>query len=128
MFSSGLFRSLQQGHSISCPDLLIAMDYCEELLQEIDITSFLLTLCNHVRSFCEHHQHLPTTLEGEAKQASRARGVLVSVSRWEDCFCSRKFERIVDLGHSGNPMVPWKDSINLQEFFPLAKGISRVHP
>ncbi|KAL8178838.1 UNVERIFIED_CONTAM: hypothetical protein K2H54_057144 [Gekko kuhli] len=50
-YVKGLFQSLQQGHSISCPDLLIAVDYCEELLQEIDITSFLLTLCSHVRSF-----------------------------------------------------------------------------
>ncbi|XP_061488640.1 KICSTOR complex protein SZT2 isoform X3 [Rhineura floridana] len=82
-YVKGLFQSLQQGHSISGPDLLIAMDYCEELLQEIDITSFLLTLCNHVRSFCERHQHLPTSLVGEAVQASRARGVLVSVSSAE---------------------------------------------
>ncbi|XP_028589593.2 KICSTOR complex protein SZT2 isoform X5 [Podarcis muralis] len=82
-YVKGLFQSLQQGHSISCPDLLIAMDYCEELLQEIDITSFLLTLCNHVRSFCERHQHLPTNLEGELAQAPRARGVLVSVSSAE---------------------------------------------
>ncbi|KAL7985176.1 hypothetical protein Chor_003746 [Crotalus horridus] len=43
-YVKGLFRSLQQGHNISSPDLLIAMDYCEELLQEIDITRFLLTL------------------------------------------------------------------------------------
>ncbi|XP_053101403.1 KICSTOR complex protein SZT2 isoform X3 [Hemicordylus capensis] len=82
-YVKGLFRSLQQGHSISCSDLLIAMDYCEELLQEIDITSFLLTLCNHVRSFCERHQHLPTRLEGEVMHASKVRGVLVSVSSTE---------------------------------------------
>ncbi|XP_066481411.1 KICSTOR complex protein SZT2 isoform X2 [Tiliqua scincoides] len=82
-YVKGLFRSLQQGHSISSPDLLIAMDYCEELLQEIDITSFLLTLCNHVRSFCERHQHLPTSLEREAAQASQTRGVLVSASSVE---------------------------------------------
>jgi hypothetical protein len=29
------------------------MDYCEESLQEIDITSFLQTLCGHVRDFQE---------------------------------------------------------------------------
>ncbi|XP_044298732.1 KICSTOR complex protein SZT2 isoform X1 [Varanus komodoensis] len=79
-YVKGLFRSLQQGYNISCPDLLIAMDYCEELLQEIDITSFLLTLCNHVRSFCERHQHLPTSIGGEVTQASQRQGVLVSVS------------------------------------------------
>ncbi|XP_042318948.1 KICSTOR complex protein SZT2 isoform X3 [Sceloporus undulatus] len=82
-YVKGLFRSLQQGHNISCPDLLIAMDYCEELLQEIDITSFLLTLCNHVRSFCEHHQHLLINLDGEVVQTSQTQDVLVSVSSVE---------------------------------------------
>nr|XP_045004873.1 KICSTOR complex protein SZT2 isoform X1 [Jaculus jaculus] len=43
----GLFRSLQQAQSVTCQDLLIAVDACEELLQEIDITSFLLALCGH---------------------------------------------------------------------------------
>lgn len=32
----------------------MAMDYCEESLQEIDITSFLQTLCGHIRVFREH--------------------------------------------------------------------------
>ncbi|XP_048353115.1 KICSTOR complex protein SZT2 isoform X1 [Sphaerodactylus townsendi] len=82
-YVKGLFRSLQQGHQISCPDLLIAVDYCEELLQEIDITSFLLTLCSHARFFCERHHHLPTSLERETTQACQVRGVLVSVSSAE---------------------------------------------
>ncbi|XP_069843557.1 KICSTOR complex protein SZT2 isoform X3 [Dipodomys merriami] len=43
----GLFRSLQQAQSVTCQDLLTAVDACEELLQEIDITSFLLALCGH---------------------------------------------------------------------------------
>ncbi|KAH0618709.1 hypothetical protein JD844_018144 [Phrynosoma platyrhinos] len=82
-YVKGLFRSLQQGHNIGCPDLLIAMDYCEELLQEIDITSFLLTLCNHVRSFCEHQHYLLINLEGEVVQTSQIQDVLVSVSSAE---------------------------------------------
>lgn len=67
------------------------MDYCEELLQEIDITNFLLTVCSHVRSFRESHQHFrmhPKTasfqvgsVEQEEEQSSRERGVLVSESR-----------------------------------------------
>uniref|UniRef100_A0A3B3SQP0 SZT2 subunit of KICSTOR complex n=1 Tax=Paramormyrops kingsleyae TaxID=1676925 RepID=A0A3B3SQP0_9TELE len=36
-------------------DVLTAMDYCEESLQEIDITSFLQTLCGHVHLFREQH-------------------------------------------------------------------------
>ena len=32
----------------------MAMDYCEESLQEIDVTSFLHTLCGHIRVFREH--------------------------------------------------------------------------
>ncbi|XP_069560041.1 KICSTOR complex protein SZT2-like [Brachyistius frenatus] len=50
----GVYRSLQQSYSISSPDVLMAMDYCEESLQEIDITSFLQTLCGHIRVFREH--------------------------------------------------------------------------
>lgn len=89
--SLGLFKSLQQSHSISSQDLLTAMDYCEELLQEIDITNFLLTVCSHVRSFRESHQHFCThsktasfqvgSIEQEEEQNSRERGVLVSESR-----------------------------------------------
>lgn len=52
--SSGVYRSLQQSYSISSQDVLMAMDYCEESLQEIDITSFLHTLCGHIRVFREH--------------------------------------------------------------------------
>lgn len=47
--SSGLFRSLQQAQSVTSQDLLIAVDACEELLQEVDITPFLLALCGHIR-------------------------------------------------------------------------------
>ncbi|XP_061593384.1 KICSTOR complex protein SZT2 isoform X2 [Cololabis saira] len=49
----GVYRSLQQSYSISSQDVLLAMDYCEESLQEIDITSFLQTLCGHIRVFRE---------------------------------------------------------------------------
>ncbi|XP_045562249.1 KICSTOR complex protein SZT2 isoform X4 [Salmo salar] len=54
-YVTGVYRSLQQSHSISSQDLLTAMDYCEESLQEIDITSFLQTLCGHIRVFRERH-------------------------------------------------------------------------
>ncbi|XP_010780650.1 protein SZT2, partial [Notothenia coriiceps] len=50
----GVYRSLQQAYSISSQDLLMAMDYCEESLQEIDVTAFLHTLCGHIRVFREH--------------------------------------------------------------------------
>ncbi|XP_066232164.1 KICSTOR complex protein SZT2 isoform X4 [Saccopteryx leptura] len=45
----GLFRSLQQAQSVPSQDLLMAVDACEELLQEVDITPFLLALCGHAR-------------------------------------------------------------------------------
>ncbi|TNN77457.1 Protein SZT2 [Liparis tanakae] len=50
----GVYRSLQQSYSVSSQDVLMAMDYCEESLQEIDVTSFLQTLCGHIRVFREH--------------------------------------------------------------------------
>ncbi|XP_044217594.1 KICSTOR complex protein SZT2 isoform X5 [Thunnus albacares] len=53
-YVKGVYRSLQQSYNISSQDVLMAMDYCEESLQEIDITSFLQTLCGHIRVFREH--------------------------------------------------------------------------
>ncbi|XP_026201911.1 KICSTOR complex protein SZT2 isoform X2 [Anabas testudineus] len=55
-YVKGVYRSLQQSYSISSLDVLIAMDYCEESLQEIDITSFLQILCGHIRVFREHSE------------------------------------------------------------------------
>ncbi|XP_051929765.1 KICSTOR complex protein SZT2 isoform X2 [Hippocampus zosterae] len=55
-FAKGVYRSLQQSLSISSQDVLMAMDYCEESLQEIDITAFLQTLCGHIRVFRENGQ------------------------------------------------------------------------
>ncbi|XP_036427345.1 KICSTOR complex protein SZT2 isoform X5 [Colossoma macropomum] len=52
----GVYRSLQQSYNVSSQDVLTAMDYCEESLQEIDITSFLQTLCGHIRTFRERHE------------------------------------------------------------------------
>ncbi|XP_070687668.1 KICSTOR complex protein SZT2 [Pempheris klunzingeri] len=52
-YVKGVYRSLQQSYKISSQDVLMAMDYCEESLQEIDITSFLQTLCGHIRVFRE---------------------------------------------------------------------------
>uniref|UniRef100_A0A7N8XHG3 SZT2 subunit of KICSTOR complex n=1 Tax=Mastacembelus armatus TaxID=205130 RepID=A0A7N8XHG3_9TELE len=53
-YVKGMYRSLQQSYSISSQDVLMAMDYCEESLQEIDVTSFLQTLCGHIRVFRDH--------------------------------------------------------------------------
>ncbi|XP_054872770.1 KICSTOR complex protein SZT2 isoform X6 [Amphiprion ocellaris] len=53
-YVKGVYRSLQQSYNVSSQDVLMAMDYCEESLQEIDITSFLGTLCGHIRVFREH--------------------------------------------------------------------------
>lgn len=48
-----MYRSLQQSCSIGSQDVLMAVDNCEESLQEIDVTSFLNTLCGHMRVFRE---------------------------------------------------------------------------
>nr|XP_015210690.1 PREDICTED: protein SZT2 isoform X8 [Lepisosteus oculatus] len=52
-YVKGVYHSLQQSHGVCSQDVLTAMDYCEESLQEIDITSFLQTLCGHIRAFRE---------------------------------------------------------------------------
>ncbi|CAN9500871.1 unnamed protein product [Ophioblennius macclurei] len=69
----GLYHSLQQGSSVSSQDLLVAVDYCEESLQEVDITSFLQALCGHVCPSGERrqavawlHDHQTSFVVGEA--------------------------------------------------------------
>lgn len=69
--STGVFRSLQQSYSISSLDVLMAIDYCEESLQEIDVTVFLQTLCGHVRVFREDSQGGPAWAACSSK-ASRS--------------------------------------------------------
>ncbi|CAH2310511.1 Hypothetical predicted protein [Pelobates cultripes] len=54
-YVKGLFKALQQSLWVSNQDLLTAVDYCEEQLQEIDITNFLMTLCGHLRTSRESH-------------------------------------------------------------------------
>eukprot|EP00062_Callorhinchus_milii_P003247 gi/632940344/ref/XP_007885267.1/ PREDICTED: protein SZT2 [Callorhinchus milii] len=93
-YAKGVFRSLQQSYYISSQDLLTAMDYCEESLQEIDITNFLQTLCGHIRSFRESHdlqlwndhESNPTTfvIRGADRENERVqRGILASTSSIE---------------------------------------------
>ncbi|XP_078074903.1 SZT2 subunit of KICSTOR complex isoform X3 [Mustelus asterias] len=93
-YVKGVFRSLQQSYYISSQDLLTAMDYCEESLQEIDITTFLQTLCGHIRLFRESHdlqlwndhESNPTTfvIGGVEREDERVqRGVLASTSSIE---------------------------------------------
>lgn len=91
---TGVYRSLQQSYNVSSQDVLTAMDYCEESLQEIDITSFLQTLCGHVRVFRERHElhgcvnagkssNAPTTfIIGEGEDDGADRATLVSSSRY----------------------------------------------
>uniref|UniRef100_A0A8C3N101 Uncharacterized protein n=1 Tax=Geospiza parvula TaxID=87175 RepID=A0A8C3N101_GEOPR len=107
-YVKGLFKSLQQSHSISSQDLLTAMDYCEELLQEIDITNFLLTVCSHVRSFRESHQHFHAhskaasfqvgSMEQEEEHSCRERGVLVSESSAGTSCCSEFPLSLLEIG------------------------------
>ncbi|XP_075901818.1 KICSTOR complex protein SZT2 [Nelusetta ayraudi] len=70
-YVKGVFRSLQQSYSISSLDVLMAIDYCEESLQEIDVTVFLQTLCGHVRVFKEDSQGGPAWAACSSK-ASRS--------------------------------------------------------
>ncbi|XP_069837393.1 KICSTOR complex protein SZT2 isoform X6 [Dendropsophus ebraccatus] len=66
----GLFKALQQSLWVSHQDLLVAMDYCEEQLQEIDITNFLMTLCGHLRSFRETQRDIESSQNGQLRKAS----------------------------------------------------------
>ncbi|XP_072918888.1 KICSTOR complex protein SZT2 isoform X4 [Hemitrygon akajei] len=90
-YVKAVFRSLQQSYYISSQDLLTATDYCEELLQEIDITTFLQTLCGHIRAFRESHdmqlwrdhESIPTKFvigRNNVEDERVQRGVLASTS------------------------------------------------
>ncbi|XP_023809816.1 KICSTOR complex protein SZT2 isoform X3 [Oryzias latipes] len=88
-YVKGVYRSLQQSCSISSQDVLMAMDYCEESLQEIDITAFLQTLCGHIRLSSEGGKLLarshrgPASFvigEGEEQQAETTVGLSSSFS------------------------------------------------
>ncbi|XP_068174550.1 KICSTOR complex protein SZT2 isoform X2 [Antennarius striatus] len=90
-YVTGVYRGLQQAYSISSQDVLMAMDCCEESLQEIDVTSFLYTLCGHIRGFREHGEasgrvrrnlrRPPTFILGEAEEDQPDKTVLPSSSR-----------------------------------------------
>ncbi|XP_063795396.1 KICSTOR complex protein SZT2 isoform X3 [Pseudophryne corroboree] len=93
-YVKGLFKALQQSLWVSHQDLLTAVDYCEEQLQEIDITNFLMTLCGHLHSFresqpvpgCSHSGRPPKasfrigSLEQEEELSARDSSVLHSES------------------------------------------------
>lgn len=72
---------------MTCQDLLTAVDACEELLQEVDITSFLLALCGHTLGL-PHAPPSPGPLSPGPFSSSieegpepRERAILVSESR-----------------------------------------------
>lgn len=77
---TGVFRSLQLAYSVSSQDVLTAMDYCEESLQEIDITSFLQTLCGHIRTFREQHERH----RAESTRKTLKRGATFTIGEEED--------------------------------------------
>ncbi|XP_016092988.1 protein SZT2 [Sinocyclocheilus grahami] len=110
-YVKGVYRSLQQSHNVSSQDLLTAMDYCEESLQEIDITSFLQTLCGHVRVFRERHElhgsvnvskssdASTTFIIGEGEDDGADRATLVSSS-------SIELEDVSEADSSGKVSAP----------------------
>ncbi|XP_068095547.1 KICSTOR complex protein SZT2 isoform X3 [Hyperolius riggenbachi] len=69
-YVKALFKALQQSLWVSHQDLLTAVDYCEEQLQEIDITNFLMTLCAHLRSFRETQVPPGPSRNGRVHKAS----------------------------------------------------------
>ncbi|KAM5148148.1 LOW QUALITY PROTEIN: KICSTOR complex protein SZT2 [Mantella aurantiaca] len=69
-YVKGLFKALQQSAWVSHQDLLTAVDYCEEQLQEVDITNFLMTLCGHLRGFRETQASPRPSPDGRALKAS----------------------------------------------------------
>ncbi|XP_018594122.1 KICSTOR complex protein SZT2 isoform X2 [Scleropages formosus] len=111
-YVKGVYRSLEQSYKVSSQDVLTAMDYCEESLQEIDLSPFLHTLCGHLRIFREQHEQcvstetpgLPSTaaafIIGDAdEEGATERGPLVSSS-------SMDTEDISEAESRGKPSAP----------------------
>ncbi|KAJ8418574.1 hypothetical protein AAFF_G00000730 [Aldrovandia affinis] len=111
-YVKGVYHSLQQSQNISSQDVLTAMDYCEESLQEIDISAFLQTLCGHIRVFRERQEQQGSTstqgpsaspatfIIGEVEEEGAAeRGTLVSSS-------SVEVEDISEVESRGKPSSP----------------------
>ncbi|XP_053549576.1 KICSTOR complex protein SZT2 isoform X2 [Bombina bombina] len=84
-YVKGLFKALQQSLWVSHQDLLTAVDYCEEQLQEIDISNFLMTLCGHLRSFRESQRALFMSPNERPQKASFRIGSMEQ----EEEICSR---------------------------------------
>ncbi|KAB1268744.1 KICSTOR complex protein SZT2 [Camelus dromedarius] len=108
----GLFQSLQQAQSVTSQDLLIAVDACEELLQEVDITPFLLALCGHTRGL-PHAPPSPGPLSPGLFSSSieegpepRERAVLASESRLGWLLNDEKFLEISGLHFRTVPSNP----------------------
>ncbi|KAM4642202.1 KICSTOR complex protein SZT2 [Discoglossus pictus] len=99
-YVKGLFKALQQSLWVSHQDLLTAVDYCEEQLQEIDITNFLMTLCGHLRTFRESHgAHIPFN-NGHTQKASFRIGSL---------------EQDEELGPRDSSALASENSVDLEE-------------
>uniref|UniRef100_A0A3Q3A3B7 SZT2 subunit of KICSTOR complex n=1 Tax=Kryptolebias marmoratus TaxID=37003 RepID=A0A3Q3A3B7_KRYMA len=125
----GVYQSLQQSYSISHQDVLMAMDYCEESLQEIDITTFLQTLCGHIRAFRESRK---TPRSGENTNPLRspatfvigeAEGGRTDTKAVTASLCSIELEESCEAESGGRLSAPTSPS-NLNESktpeFPLS--------
>ncbi|XP_073499754.1 KICSTOR complex protein SZT2 isoform X2 [Phyllobates terribilis] len=100
-YVKGLFKALQQSLWVSQQDLLSAMDYCEEQLQEIDITNFLMTLCGHLRSFREAQTDTGSSLNRRLRKASFRIGSL---------------EQEDEPGVRDGAVLPSESSVDAEEF------------
>ncbi|XP_077133619.1 KICSTOR complex protein SZT2 isoform X3 [Ranitomeya variabilis] len=100
-YVKGLFKALQQSLWVSQHDLLSAMDYCEEQLQEIDITNFLMTLCGHLRSFREEQTDTGSSLNRQLRKAS---------------FCIGSLEQEDEPSVRDCAVLPSEPSVDAEEF------------
>ncbi|KAG8431965.1 hypothetical protein GDO86_018743 [Hymenochirus boettgeri] len=100
-YVKGLFKALQQSLWVSHQDLLTAVDYCEEQLQEIDITNFLTTLCGHLRNFRESHTVSRPYLNGQHQKAS---------------FCIGSLEQDEELNGQDTAILHSQSSVDMEEY------------
>ncbi|XP_075472186.1 KICSTOR complex protein SZT2 isoform X4 [Ascaphus truei] len=117
-YVKGLFKALQQSVWVSSQDLLTAVDYCEEQLQEIDITNFLMTLCGHLRSFRESQTESRTSPHERPPQTS---------------FRIGSIEQDEELGLQETPVLHSESSVDMedcseQESHVMSVPVPSSHP
>ena len=75
-FVIGAFKALQMHHSLHSQDIQTAVEYCEETVQEIQFTDFLLKTCNHIQQDIKKSSSISNPDQADAEEKLNLENVL----------------------------------------------------